>query len=130
MTGSVAMRQVPGSVAIIRSQMPSKDSSLPTVTPDQLLPDEMSRLLFEALRPEIHDDYETRTAVCRITLTGDAAGAAGRAATEAVAALPKQRSAQSEQVCVVPPAEAPKHGNRADQRFQGGCLVVQASFIL
>ncbi|GGM81666.1 recombinase [Lentzea pudingi] len=69
-----------------------------------LLPDEVSRPLFEALRLEIHYDYETRTAVCRITLTGDTVLAAGRAATEAVAALPKQRSARSEQVCVVPPA--------------------------
>jgi hypothetical protein len=31
-----------------------------------LLPDEVSRPLFEALRLEIHYDYETRTAVCRI----------------------------------------------------------------
>jgi hypothetical protein len=71
-----------------------------------LLPDEVSRPLFEALRLEIdYDyDYETRTAVCRITLTGDTVGAAGRAATVAVAALPKQRPARSEQVCVVPPA--------------------------
>src|SRR5690348_13904589 len=30
----------------------------------------------------------------------------------------------------VPPAGAPKDGNRADQRFQVGCLVVQASFVL
>ncbi|MFC4854136.1 hypothetical protein [Actinophytocola glycyrrhizae] len=31
---------------------------------------------------------------------------------------------------VVPPVGAPKDGNRADQRFRSGCLVVQASFVM
>ncbi|WP_144065228.1 hypothetical protein [Lentzea albidocapillata] len=95
-----------------------------------LLPDEVSRPLFEALRLEIHYDYETRTAVCRITLTGDTVGAAERAATEAVAALPKQRSARSEQVCVVPPAGLHTDGPASDQRISSGMLVIEGSFLV
>ncbi|MFC3891408.1 hypothetical protein ACFOWZ_07965 [Lentzea rhizosphaerae] len=83
------------------------------------LPDEVSRPLFEALRLEVHCDYETRSAMVGITLAGDTVGAAERAATEAVAALPKQRSAHSEQVCVVPPAGHTADGNGSDQWILG-----------
>lgn len=34
------------------------------------IPDNVSRRLFDALRLEIHYDYQERTAICRVTLTG------------------------------------------------------------
>lgn len=45
------------------------------------LSEEVSRPLFESLRLEIHYDHEARSAMCRVTLTGDTVGAAERAAT-------------------------------------------------
>jgi hypothetical protein len=100
------------------------------------LPDELSRSLFEALRLEIHYDYSTRTATCRVTLLGDTIETVSRTTQEAVVIpFPKQKGPAMDDlhggtVCVVPPAGTPKDGNRADQGILAGNLVVEALFAL
>lgn len=90
------------------------------ITPIDLteLPDELSRRLFEALRLEIHYNYNTRTATCRVTLLGDTIYAVARASQEAVVipfpqqkgpAMERQHDLPSGTVCVVPPARFGQH---------------------
>lgn len=82
------------------------------VTPVELtdLPDELSRKLFEALRLEIHYDYVSRSATCRVTLLGDTIEAVSKTTQEAVVIpFQKQKGPTMEDlhggtVCVVPPA--------------------------
>ncbi len=74
------------------------------------LPDELSRKLFEALRLEIHYDYVSRSATCRVTLLGDTIEAVSKTTQEAVVIpFPKQKGPTMDDlhggtVCVVPPA--------------------------
>ncbi|MDT0307207.1 recombinase family protein [Streptomyces sp. DSM 44917] len=60
------------------------------VTPVDLavLPDDLSRRLFEVLRLEIHYDGKTNQALCRITLTADTIEAVSRTTRETATAAP------------------------------------------
>lgn len=84
-----------------------------------VLPDELSRRLFEALRLEISYDCRTRTATCRVTLVGETIDAVARASHDAVVlAFPSGERLQQQKgpemeikndlspgtVCGVPPA--------------------------
>src|SRR5882757_1800786 len=76
-------------------QAPNPDllSRLPVTPVDlALMPDELSRRLFEALRMEIHYDGVTNEALGRITLTGDTIEAVARA-THETAVTPSSRDA-------------------------------------
>ena len=56
------------------------------------MPDELSRRLFEALRLEIHYDYNTRTATCRVALLGDTIKiVVGTSRNAVVIPFPKQK---------------------------------------
>jgi site-specific DNA recombinase len=105
-----------------RTPNPDLLSRLPVTPVDlALVPDELSRRLFEALRLEIHYGGATNEALCRITLTGDTIEAVARA-THETAVIPLSRDAadrdkdyQKEKtgmksnhdlatICAVPPA--------------------------
>jgi hypothetical protein len=102
-----------------------------------LMPDELSRRLFEALRLEIHYDGVTNEALCRITLTGDTIEAVARA-THETAVIPLARDAADRDkhykkektgmkanrdlatFCEVPPAGDVGHGNGGSRRSGAG----------
>lgn len=107
-------------------QAPNPDllSRLPVAPVDlALMPDELSRRLFEALRLEIHYDGVTNEAMCRITLTGDTIEAVERAAHE-TAVIPLTRNA----------ADRDKHykkeetGMKTDRDHATFCEVPPAGF--
>ena len=52
------------------------------------MPDEVSHRLFEALRLQIHYDFTTHIATCKITLTGDTIDAVARTSQETITAPP------------------------------------------
>ena len=104
-------------------QAPNPDllSRLP-VTPIDLavLPDDLSRRLFEALRLEIHYDATINEALCRITLTADTIEAVSRTTRETTVSPLRRKSTASHDhggkekqmngrtdhatICMVPPA--------------------------
>jgi site-specific DNA recombinase len=77
-------------------QAPNPDllARLPVTPLDlALIPDQMSRRLFEALRLEIHYDGTTNEALCRITLTGDTIDAVARTTSETAVTPPSRDAA-------------------------------------
>jgi hypothetical protein len=115
-----------------------------------VLPDDLSRRLFEALRLEIHYDGVINEAVCRITLTADTIEAVSRTAHQTVAHLArplrwddavsrkildtkeKKMGGRNNHatISMVPPAGNPTDGNGADLRLSGGRVTVAATYDL